>query len=108
MHLLTKVYEIRGALITYLGGSGISAYGFTAKAADSVSAAKAVAHQAVTEAVSQVPQIAPDASFNKFIAIGGLIFVGGRLAFDIFKYFDQRRISAYEQYLKRKAMAEDE
>lgn len=103
MQLLTKISDIRGALIVYLGGTSLSVYGFSANA---VEAAKAVAHNVISSTVETAGQVPPESFVNKFVAVAGIIFVAGRLAFDIFKYIDQRRLIAYEEYLRRKRSEE--
>lgn len=75
--LITKASELKGRIIAYGGGSGI--FVFSADVA------------AKAEAAAQLAQQMPSTFLPSLISLGGLVVVFGRLAFDIFKYFDQRR-----------------
>lgn len=75
--LITKASELKGRVIAYGGGSGI--FVFSADVA------------AKAQEAAQMAQQMPSTFLPSLISLGGLVVVFGRLAFDIFKYFDQRR-----------------
>ncbi|WED23062.1 hypothetical protein L3Q72_06625 [Vibrio sp. JC009] len=81
---LQRWQEWKGRLIAYLGGGGLSAF-----SANVTAQAKQAAEVTTT--------VAPDMfTANLFTALG-LIFVGGRLIFDIVVYIDQRRLKRSKQ-----------
>jgi len=82
-----KFSELKGRLIAYGGGSGVSAY--SAKStAQAQSIPEATAHQAID--ILSI-YIFPGVTFGSAITIIGAAVVVVRLVFDVWKYFDQRK-----------------
>ncbi|EPJ0793292.1 hypothetical protein ATY35_09615 [Vibrio cidicii] len=84
-----QLQEWKGRLIVYLGGGGISFF------SESVTARA----REVAEAAAAIPD---PVVFNPYTT-AGLVFVGGRLVFDIFVYLDQRRMKKRRERDGRKA-----
>ena len=74
---IEKFHEWKGRIIAYGGGSGVSTFSGSV-------AAKA---QQATEAALT----SPDITIANMASIGGLLVIAGRLAFDIWVYFDKRK-----------------
>ncbi len=75
---ISKANELWGRIIAYGGGSGI--FVFSADVA------------AKAQQTAELAQQLPNSTFlPSVISLGGLVVVAGRFAFDVFKYFDQRR-----------------
>lgn len=90
--VLDRVSEWKGRLIAYGGGSGVSAY-----SAETVAKSQHVpetAHQ-VTDILSTY--ILPGVTVGSFLTILGATVVVGRFVFDVWKYFDQRRLKLAER-----------
>ncbi|HHY0482742.1 hypothetical protein, partial [Vibrio parahaemolyticus] len=92
--VIDKVSEWKGRLIAYGGGSGVSAY--SANSVAKPNPIPEVAQQA-TDILSVY--ILPGVTVGSAITILGIVVVLGRFIFDVWKYFDQRRLKLLE--LKR-------
>jgi hypothetical protein len=76
---INRASEFQGRFIAYVGGSGVFVF-------SNEVAAKA---QQAADMAQQTP-IGPF-TISTVVSVGGLVVVFGRLAFDVFKYFDQRK-----------------
>ncbi|HGY9586719.1 TPA: hypothetical protein ACOJQP_005188 [Vibrio harveyi] len=90
--VIDKVSEWKGRLIVYGGGSGVSAY--SAKSVANSNQIPEVAQQA-TDILSVY--ILPGVTVGSAITILGIVVVIGRFVFDVWKYFDQRRLKLLER-----------
>ena len=86
MQIITKVSDMKGRLIAYLGGTSVSAY-----SADLTTDAKRMVAETASKSSFLATQIIHSMTVGDLIAIGGFLVVVGRFVFDVFKYFDQRR-----------------
>lgn len=82
--VITAASEAHGRLIAYLGGSTIAVFSNEVAA----QAKLAVDH------AQDVAVASPNGALtvSSFVALGGLVVVVGRFIFDVYKYFDQRRL----------------
>lgn len=90
--VIDKVSEWKGRMIAYGGGSGVSAY--STKAAAKSSELPSAAHHA-SDILSTY--ILPGVTLGSAISILGILVVVSRFVFDVWKYFDQRRINSAER-----------
>ena len=91
MQIITKVSDMKGRLIAYLGGTSVSAY-----SADLTTDAKRMVAETASKSSFLATPIVHSMTVGDLIAIGGFLIVIGRFVFDVFKYFDQRRLQRNE------------
>ncbi|MFD2178531.1 hypothetical protein [Veronia pacifica] len=85
MTMIDRVSDWKGRLIAYCGGAGVSVFSASAPAAES----------AVSTASPDILTltILPGTSVSALLSILGALVVVCRLIFDIWTYFDQRRLA---------------
>lgn len=83
MSLINSVSELKGRLIAYLGGTGVSA--------TSVSAQSAIQQSQAGAGDILTWSILPGVSLGSALTIIGALIVMSRFAFDVWKYFEQRK-----------------
>lgn len=91
MQIISKVSDMKGRLIAYLGGTSVSAY-----SADLTTEAKRMAADAASQASVMAMPVLHNWTVGDVLALGGFLVVLGRFVFDVFKYFDQRSLQNRE------------
>lgn len=87
--VITAASEAHGRLIAYGGGTGLWVF------SNEVAAKAQLAIDTAQDVVNAAPNSA--LTVSSFVALGGLFIVVARFAFDVFKYFDQRRQKRQQQ-----------
>ena len=85
MQIINRLSDIKGRLIAYVGGGGVSVY-----SADVTAKAKEAAETVQSSRLLTFP-ITSWLTVGDVLTLVGALVVLGRFAFDVFKYFDQRR-----------------
>ena len=87
MQIIDRLSDIKGRLIAYIGGGGVSAY----SADVTVKAKEAAEHVQSTQFLTV--HITPWLTVGDVLTIIGALVVLGRFVLDVLKYLDQRRNS---------------
>lgn len=85
MQIINKLSDLKGRLIAYIGGGGITAY-----SADVTAKAKEAAETVQQSRLLTMP-ITSWLTVGDVLTLIGAMVVLGRFLFDVYKYFDQRR-----------------
>lgn len=93
-NVITAISEWKGRLIAYIGGGGVSVYSAETMATSDHVPNLATAHQATDILATH---ILPGVPLGSFLSIIGAAVVVGRFIFDVWKYFDQRRLIILQQ-----------